>query len=131
MRRLPALVLLAASTTAFTAIAGERTRYLDLINRAHDRIVSVAATPAGGTAWNELLHEETIPGGGGAVTVQLASDQCVHDLHVAFATGRRALYPALDLCRYRGLRVQPLPARNGKAMMVVHETTPIALPVVN
>lgn len=124
MRRLSALVLLAASMTAFTAIAGERTHYLDLINRAHDRIVSVAATPAGGTVWNELLSDAAVPGGGGAVTVQVAGEHCVHDVRVEFANGRSALYPAIDLCRHRGLRIQPLPAGRAKAMMAVQQASP-------
>ncbi|MCH2093089.1 MAG: hypothetical protein MK141_16145, partial [Pseudoxanthomonas sp.] len=55
---------------------------------------------------------ERLAGGGEAVTVQLDSDACVHDLHIAFANGRRALYPAFDLCRQRGLPVMPLPARS-------------------
>jgi hypothetical protein len=122
MHRLSVITLLAIATPFASAHAGERTHYLDLINRAHDRVVSVAATPAGGTAWNELLHGESVPGGGGATTVQLASDQCVHDVRVEFANGRRALYPALDLCRHRGLRIQRLPACDAKAMMAVQET---------
>lgn len=124
MHRLSVITLLVASMTAFTAVAGERTHYLDLINRAHDRIVSVAATPPGGSEWNELLHGESVPGGGGATTVQLASDACVHDVRVAFANGRSALYPALDLCRHRGLRIQPLSARESKAMVAVQQASP-------
>lgn len=124
MHPLSVITLLAASMTAFTAVAGERTHYLDLINRAHDRIVSVAATPAGGTAWNELLRDAAVPGGGGAVTVQVASEQCIHDVRVAFANGRSALYPAIDLCRHRGVRIQPLPAGRGKAMMAVRQASP-------
>ncbi|CAN7586182.1 hypothetical protein LJR143_004150 [Pseudoxanthomonas sp. LjRoot143] len=124
MHRLSVITLLAAAMTAFTAVAGERTHYLDLINRAHDRVVSVAATPAGGTAWNELLHDADVPGGGGAITVQVAGEQCIHDVRVAFANGRSALYPAIDLCRHRGLRIQPLPAGRGKGMMAVQQASP-------
>ena len=128
MHRLSVIVLLAAAI-ASTAHAGERTRYLDLINRAHDRVVSVATAPAGGTAWNELLQGEAVPGGGGAITVQVASDTCVHDIRVEFANGRRALYPAVDVCRHRGLRIQPLATRETKAMLAVQqEAAPTALP---
>ena len=56
-------------------------------------------------------------------TVQLASDQCLHDVKVAFANGRRALYPALDLCRHRGLRIQPLPSRETKEAMAAQRDT--------
>lgn len=124
MHRLSVITLLAAAASANIAHAGERTHYLDLINRAHDRVVSFAVAPTGGTAWNELLHDEAVPGGGGATTVQLASDTCVHDVKVAFANGRSALYPALDLCRHRGLRIQPLPARDGKAMLALQQASP-------
>lgn len=121
--RLSVIALLIAIPLA-PAHAGERTHYLDLINRAHDRIVSVAATPAGGTVWNEVLRDVAVPGGGGAVTVQVAGGQCVHDVRVEFANGRSALYPAIDLCRHRGLRIQPLPAGRGKAMMAVQQASP-------
>lgn len=128
MPRLPPLVLLAIGAIA-DVHAGERTHYLYLVNRAHDRVVSVATMPAGGTAWNELLHGGSITGGGDAATVQLVSDQCVHDMRVEFVNGRRALYPALDVCRYRGLRIQPLPARDADASVAVqHEGRASALP---
>ena len=123
MRRLSALALSLAVAPIANADAGERTHYLYLVNRAHDRIVSVATTPVGGTSWNELLHGGTLAGGGDTATVQLASDQCLHDVKVAFANGRRALYPALDLCRHRGLRIQPLPSRETKAVVAVQRDT--------
>lgn len=118
MHRLPVIVLLAIAPIVH-AHAGERSHYLYLVNRAHDRLVSVATVPAGGTAWNELLQGGTVAGGGDTATLQLASDQCLHDVKVEFANGRRALYPALDLCRHRGLRIQPLPSRESKAAMAV------------
>ena len=128
MHRLPVIALLAIASVA-NAQAGERTHYLYLVNRAHDRVVSVATTPAGGATWSELLHGDTITGGGDAVTVQLASDQCVHDVKVEFVNGRRALYPAVDVCRHRGLRIQPLRAPDTKGMVAVQQdTAPAALP---
>ena len=118
MHRLPVIVLLAIAPIIH-AHAGERGHYLYLVNRAHDRIVSVATAPAGGTSWNELLQGGTVAGGGDTATLQLASDQCLHDVKVEFADGRRALYPAFDLCRHRGLRIPPLPSRESKAAMAV------------
>ena len=122
MHRLPVIVLLAIAPIIH-AHAGERSHYLYLVNRAHDRIVSVATAPAGDTAWNELLQGGTVAGGGDAATLQLASDQCLHDVKVEFANGRRALYPALDLCRHRGLRIQPLPSRETKAVVAAQRDT--------
>ncbi len=116
MHRLSFIALLAAAGPIAAAHAGERMHYLYLVNRAHDGIVSVATTPAGGSAWTERLHGDKVHGGGDAATVQLASDQCVHDVKVAFVNGRTALYPAVDLCRHRGLRIPPLPARDRRAL---------------
>ena len=112
MSRLSVFALLATVVALPAAHARERTHYLYLVNRAHDAIVSVTASPVAAQEGRELLAGARLAGGGEAVTVQLDSDACVHDLHIAFANGRRALYPAFDLCRQRGLRVMPLPARS-------------------
>ena len=112
MSRLYVFALLATVVALPAAHARERTHYLYLVNRAHDAIVSVTASPVDAQEGRELLAGARLAGGGEAVTVQLDSDACVHDLHIAFANGRRALYPAFDLCRQRGLRVMPLPARS-------------------
>lgn len=112
MSRLSVFALLATVVALPAAHARERTYYLYLVNRAHDAIVSVTASPVDAEDGRELLAGARLAGGGEAVTVQLDSNACVHDLHIAFANGRRALYPAFDLCRQRGLRVMPLPARS-------------------
>lgn len=112
MSRLSVFALLATVVALPAAHARERTHYLYLVNRAHDAIVSVTASPVDAEDGRELLAGARLAGGGEAVTVQFDSDACVHDLHIAFANGRRALYPAFDLCRQRGLRVMPLPARS-------------------
>jgi len=112
MSRLYVFALLATVVALPAAYARERTHYLYLVNRAHDAIVSVTASPVDAEDRRELLAGVRLAGGGEAVTVQLDSDACVHDLHIAFANGRRALYPAFNLCRQRGLRVMPLPARS-------------------
>ena len=112
MSRLSVFALLATVVALPAAHARERTHYLYLVNRAHDALVSVTASPVDAEDGRELLAGARLAGGGEAVTVQLDSDACVHDLHIAFANGRRALYPAFDLCRQRGLRVMPLPARS-------------------
>ena len=112
MSRLSVFALLATVVALPAAHARERTHYLYLVNRAHDAIVSVTASPVDAQEGRELLAGARLAGGGEAVTVQLDSDACLHDLHIVFANGRRALYPAFDLCRQRGLRVMPLPARS-------------------
>lgn len=117
MSRLSVFALLATVVALPAAHARERTHYLYLVNRAHDAIVSVTASPVDAEDGRELLAGARLAGGGEAVTVQLDSDACVHDLHIAFANCRRALYPAFDLCRQRGLRVMPLPARSKEAAL--------------
>lgn len=112
MSRLSVFALLATVVALPAAHARERTHYLYLVNRAHDAIVSVTASPVDAEDGRDLLAGARLAGGGEAVTGQLDSEACVHDLHIAFANGRRALYPAFDLCRQRGLRVMPLPARS-------------------
>ncbi len=106
----PVSAVVALCLAAPAALAGDRVHYLELINRAHDRVTAVSAAPAGSQAWQELLQGEEVRGGGGAVTVQVAAGQCLQDVRVVFANGRRALYPGVDVCRHRGLRIQPLPA---------------------
>lgn len=117
MCRLSVFALWATVVAVPAACAGERTHYLYLVNRAHDAIVSVTASPVDAEGGRELLAGGRLAGGGDAVTVQVQSEACVHDLHIAFANGRRALYPAFDLCRQRGLRVMPLPARTREARL--------------
>ena len=117
MSRLYVFALLATVVALPAAYARERTHYLYLVNRAHDAIVSVTASPVDAEDRRELLAGVRLAGGGEAVTVQLDSDACLHHLHIAFANGRRALYPAFDLCRQRGLRAMPLPARCWEAAL--------------
>lgn len=108
--------------------AGERMRYLEIINRAHDRVTSVWLAPAGSHAYRELLLGEQVRGGGAAATVQIVSDHCLHDVLVEFNGGRRALYPEVDICRHHGLRLRPLPAtgRPRPAMEAKRDHMPIA-----
>lgn len=117
MHRLSVVTLLVAAAPFAPVQAGERSHYLYVVNRAHDAIVSLSAAPAGADDRRELLAGTRLAGGGEAATVEIRGEGCVHDLHVVFANGRRALYPAFDLCRARGLRVMPLPARDAQARL--------------
>jgi hypothetical protein len=105
-----ALAFAAIFLICLPAAAGEHTRYVELINRAHDRVTKLSLAPAGSHTYRELLQGEQVRGGGGATTVQIVTNQCRHDVLVEFADGRRALYPDVDICRHRGLLVRPLPA---------------------
>lgn len=117
MHRLSVVVLLVAASPIAALHAGERTHYLYVVNRAHDGIVSMSVAPAGVDDPREILAGARLAGGGDAATVEIRSEGCVHDLRIDFANGRRALYPAFDLCRARGLRVMPLPARDARSRL--------------
>lgn len=88
--------------------AGEPTRYLELVNRAHDTLASVSAAPAGSDAYADLPLGEPLRGGGHSATVEIAGETCRHDLLLVFQDGRRVLYPGIDVCRHRGVRIMPL-----------------------
>ena len=102
MSRLSVFALLATVVALPAAHARERTHYLYLVNRAHDAIVSVTASPVDAQEGRELLAGARLAGGGEAVTVQLDSDACVHDLHIAFANGcRRRRSRNVSLCGHQ------------------------------
>ncbi|WP_242108260.1 hypothetical protein [Luteimonas aquatica] len=109
-------LLLAACSLADTAHARAEppTRYLELTNRAHDSIASLAIAAAGGDGFRELAIDAPLRGGGEAVTVAVAGEGCRYDLRVAFRDGRTRVYRDFDLCRHRGLRVLPSPRGDGR-----------------
>ena len=100
--------LLAAATTA-PAQAGERTRYFELINRAHDSVISLAVAPAGDGVFRDVPLRSALRGGGGAATVEIAGGGCRYDLRLQFRNGRSVVYRDFDTCRHDGLRIRKLP----------------------
>ncbi|MGO1070357.1 hypothetical protein [Lysobacter sp. CA199] len=91
------------------AHAGVRTRYFELINRAHDSVRSLAVAPAGDDRFQVKPLGAPLAGGGGSATIQIAGDGCRYDFQVTFADGRTLIYPDIDVCRYRSLRIPPVP----------------------
>ncbi|MEL1263173.1 hypothetical protein [Pseudoxanthomonas putridarboris] len=87
-------------------------RYLHLVNRAHDRLVSVAVAAPGSQDFRPLPLGEPLPGGGGSATVEIAGDACRYDVRFVFRNGRGMLYPDVDVCRHDRLTVRPLPRRD-------------------
>jgi len=92
-------------------------RYLELINRAHDSLASVAVSPAGRNDFEPLTLGGPVPGGGGSATVEIAGEGCRYDFRLTFRPGRAVLYPDIDVCRHRGLRIQPLPRKEADTAM--------------
>ena len=123
----PALLALLLITPCVShAIAGEPTRYLELVNRAHDTVTAVSAAPAGSGAFQPMPLPAPLRGGGDATTLSVAGEHCRHDLQFTFRDGRSVVYPQVDLCRHRGLRIQPLPraSTGGDARVATSEAAP-------
>ena len=108
---LAAVLALALLAAAAPSAAAPRTPYFELINRAHDRLTSVAVAAAGSEAFAEKPLGAALDGGGDSATLQIAGDECRYDFRFVFANERAVIYPAIDVCRYRSLRIQPLPAQ--------------------
>jgi hypothetical protein len=105
-----AILFLAALPLPDNAIAHGKlpVRYLELVNRAHDSIVSLSVAKAGSDEFRELSMGAPLGGGGGAATFSVAVEDCRYDIRASFSDGRAQVYRDLDLCRHRGLRIPPL-----------------------
>lgn len=114
MRPLSIRFALVAALLPAAAIAHaedvSRVHYLDIVNRAHERLVAMSAAPVGGEPVAVALGED-LQGGGNAATVRLPVQACVQDLKLAFGNGQQVLYPAVDVCAHRGLTILPGHAR--------------------
>lgn len=99
------LVLLPLAGIAH-AYAEPATRYLELINRANDSIVSLAIAAEGSDAFRDLPMDAPLQGGGNATTLAISGEVCRYDIRISFRDGGSLLYKGVDVCRYRGLRVR-------------------------
>ena len=108
------VVAVLASLPAAAAQDGPRTRYFELLNRAHDRLVALAVAPAGSDTFQARPLGEPVAGGGGSATIELPGEACVYDLRFTFGNGRSLIYGDIDVCRNRSLRIQPLPRAAAK-----------------
>jgi hypothetical protein len=87
-----------------------QTRYLELVNRAHDSVTSLAIATAGTDSFHDKPLGTPLRGGGDSTTIEIASDSCLYDVRFGFRNGRTAIYQGVDLCRGDRLRIEPLPA---------------------
>ena len=107
---LPAFAIVAG----LQAHAGDApTRYFDLINASHDSVTSLAVAPAGGEAFHDVDLGSPLRGGVTSTTVELPQGDCVRDFRLAFADGRVLVYPGIDVCRHRQLRLTRSDGRPG------------------
>ena len=112
---------LLAAAAAHANAGPAPTRYFDLVNTSHDSVTSLAVAPAGSGAFREVALDAPLRGGLTSTTVDLADGGCLRDLRVAFRDGRTLVYPEIDVCRNRQLRLTP---NDGKP----RETSLLALP---
>jgi hypothetical protein len=114
MRPMRAAVLatLLAAATAHANAERAPTRYFDLVNASHDSVTSLAIAPAGSDAFREVELGVPLRGGLTSTTVDVADGDCLRDFRLVYRDGRTLIYPDIDVCRYRSLR---LTAQDGKA----------------
>lgn len=103
---LPAAFLLA---TVACAHAGD-TRYVDLVNRAHDSVTSLSVAPTGSDAFEEIPLEP-LKGGGDSATISVDAEGCHYDFRFRFRNGRTAVYENVDICGYGKMYIRPLPTK--------------------
>jgi hypothetical protein len=120
MRPIQAAVIatLLLATTAH-ADAREINRYLDLINRAHDSVITLEIAPTGSDAFEEKPLGEPLHGGGGSTTNEIAGEGCVYNMRLRFANGRTLIYKEVDMCSGRRLVIRPLPRKASSAVGLV------------
>jgi len=111
MRLSCALLSCTLLVTATAALAGERghTRYLEVVNRAHDSLTAVAVKPSeGDQAFRDWPLERPVQGGGNSFTLAVNEPGCRFDVQMQFRNGSAVVYKDVDVCRLQSLRIDPL-----------------------
>jgi hypothetical protein len=101
--------------TSHAQAGGAPPRYFDLVNASHDSVTSFAVAPAGESAFHEIDLGVPLRGGVTSTTVEIPEGDCVRDFRLVFADGRTLVYPGIDVCRYRQLRLTRRDGRSGPA----------------
>lgn len=115
--RLALLATVAAALAALPVLAApsdhgrSAPRYFDIVNAAHDSVTALAIAPTGSGEFHEVDIGGPLRGGVTAITLDVPAGGCQRDLRVTFHDGRVLLYPGLDLCRHRALRLTPRDGR--------------------
>lgn len=98
-------------SSAAHAGPGNHTRYVDLINRAHDSVTSLEFSSTESSAFQKIPLNQSLGGGGDSTTIKLEGEGCLYDLRLGFRNGRTLVYKALDACKGSRLTIRPLPRR--------------------
>lgn len=115
--------LLLVSLLLAGAAHGGQARYLGLLNRAHDSVVTLDVAPAGTDAFAPRSID-ILAGGGGSTMIRLADEGCRFDLRVAFRNGRRVVYRDVDVCRGDTLVIAPLKKTPDDRAVALESQTP-------
>lgn len=109
--RLVCAAILAPLLFADLAHAGAEasTRYVELINRAHDSVTSLAIATAGSDQFRDKPLGAPLRGGGDSAIIEIRGDTCLYDFRFLFRNGRTLVYEGVDICHGRSLRIGPLP----------------------
>jgi hypothetical protein len=86
-------------------------RHFDVTNATLDSVTALAIAPAGSGTFHDIALTEPLQGGLTSITVDVPDGGCLRDLRVTFRDGHVLLYPRIDACRYRGLRLMPRDGR--------------------
>jgi len=106
---LPAVLATLLFANAAYAGAGKDLRYLDLINRAHDSVMSLEVAPAGSGDFQQKPLGVPLRGGGDSTTIEIAGESCLYDLRFKFRNGKTLIYKDVDVCSGGRLAIRPLP----------------------
>jgi len=100
---------LATTATACASVDGGRMAppYFDVVNASHDSVTALAIAPEGSDAFQVVDIGKPLRGGVTGMTLDVPPGGCRRDLRVTFRDDRTLLYPGVDLCRHRALRVTP------------------------
>ncbi len=121
--RATALASLLFAVASAGAGAAEKTRYLDLVNRSHDSVTSLAVAVAGTGVFQEKPLGALLRGGGDATTIEVAGEGCLYDIRLLFRNGRALIYKDVDLCSGDKLSIRPLPPKDSQVRYVDRQKT--------
>jgi hypothetical protein len=113
--------------TAARANEDTQTRYVALINRAHDSVTSLAIAPAGSDSFSDKPLGVPMRGGGDSATIEIESDTCLYDFRFGFLNGQTLIYEGVDICRVGSLRIEPpaiAKSRRGQSFDTAAESNP-------
>lgn len=116
--RLTCTAVLAMLAATAAHAGGTNTRYLELINRAHDSMTSFAIAAPGSDAFVDVPLGTPLHGGGDSTTLEVADASCRYDLRFTFVDGRAMVYRGIDICRYPRVRIRGLQPKGSENIFI-------------